>query len=191
MAMPIVDFDATAIETISFLFKGDSEAILSTCNGSISAETETTTKSKTCGGQVVKEITKPTKITLTIEAHLPTEVLRRVMGLKHDDALKAGVYSYGKGSRGEQFSLAAELVDEFEGSSKLISFLRVASNAGLTFTIDGTEDEISMFELTATVYEDELGFWYHEVMEDELPEGLTKEHWMTALTAADLSVSSK
>lgn len=186
MVMPILDFDATAIETIAFRFKDDDESIKANCNGSISAETETTTKSKTCGGQTVKEITKPTKINLTVEAHLPVEILRRVMGLKQDEKIKKGVYSYGKGSRGEQFGLSAELVDEFEGNSKLIAFLRVASTAGLTFTIDSTEDEISMFELTATVYEDDLGYWYHEVMEDELPAGLTKDKWLTSLTAEDL-----
>lgn len=188
MAMPILTIDPTAIETIAFLFKGDEEAIKSDCNGSIAVETETTTKSKTCGGQVVKEITKPTKMTVTITAHLPIEIFRRIYGIHQNEAIQPGIYSYGKGSRGEKFGLSAELVDEFENNSKLISFLEVASQSALTFTIDSTEDEVSMLEVAATVYADEFGEWYHEVLESELPAGLTKDKWLTNLKAEDLKV---
>lgn len=188
MAQPILTLDPTAIDSIAFLFEGDETAILSDCNGSIEVETETTTKSKTCGGQVIKEITKPTKMTVTVSAHVPVEVFRRVYGIKHDEALKTGVYSYGKGSRGERFALSAELVDEFEDNTKLISFLKAAVQDALKFTIDSTEDEVSMMELAITAYQDELGYWYHEAIEAELEEseGLTKEKWMTSLKPADL-----
>lgn len=185
---PILTIDPTAIESIAFLFEGDETAILSDCNGSIEVETETTTKSKTCGGQVIKEITKPTKMTITVAAHVPIEVFRRVYGIKHDEALKTGVYSYGKGSKGERFALSAELLDEFEDNTKLIAFLRTSVQDALKFTIDSTEDEVSMMELALTAYEDELGYWYHEALEADFvaDEGLTKEIWMTNLKAADL-----
>lgn len=185
---PILTIDPTAIESIAFLFEGDKTAILSDCNGSIEVETETTTKSKTCGGQVIKEITKPTKMTITVAAHVPIEVFRRVYGIKHDATLKTGVYSYGKGSKGERFALSAELLDEFEDNTKLIAFLRTSVQDALKFTIDSTEDEVSMMELALTAYEDELGYWYHEALEEDLvaEEGLTKEIWMTNLKAADL-----
>lgn len=46
MVQPILNMDATAIDSIAFLFEGDEEAIKSNCNGSISVETETQTKTK-------------------------------------------------------------------------------------------------------------------------------------------------
>lgn len=187
--MPVLTIDPTAIETLGFLFKGDDETIKTDCTGSIAVETETTTKSKTCGGQTIKEITKATKMTITINAHVPVEIYRRVYGLKHDEALKPGIYSYGKASRGEKFGLSAELVDEFENNSKLISFLEAVSQNAFTFTIDSSEDEVAMVEIVATAYEDELGYWYHEVLESELPAGLTKEKWLTNLKAEDLKAT--
>lgn len=179
----ILTIDPTAIESIAFLFEGDETAVLADCNGSIEVETETTTKSKMCGGQTVKEITKPTKMTITVAAHVPVEIFRRVYGIKHDAALKTGVYSYGKGSKGERFALSAELLDEFEDNTKLIAFLKTSVQDALKFTIDSTEDEVAMVELTLTASQDGLGYWYHEVLEaDLLPEeGLTKEIWMTKL----------
>ena len=185
-AQPILTIDPTAIETIAFLFEGDEEAIKADCNGSIAAETETTTKSKTCGGQVIKEITKATRLTVTINAHLPIEVFRRIYGVKQDEKIKPGIYSYGKASKGENFGMSAELVDEFEDNSKLIAFLKLTSQNAFTFTIDSTEDEVAMVEIVATAYADDLGYWYHEALESELPAGLTKAKWLTNLTVKDI-----
>ena len=184
----ILTIDPTAIESIAFLFEGEDTAVMSDCNGSIEVETETTTKSKTCGGQTVKEITKPTKMTITVSAHVPIEIFRRVYGIKHDEALKTGVYSYGRGSKGERFALSAELLDEFEDNTKLIAFLKTSVQDALKFTIDATEDEVSMMELTLTASQDGLGYWYHEALEADLApdEGLTKEVWMTNLTEESL-----
>lgn len=188
MPNQILTIDPTAIESIAFLFEGDESAVLSDCNGSIEVETETTTKSKMCGGQTVKEITKPTNMTITISAHVPIEVFRRVYGIKHDESLKTGVYSYGKGSKGERFALSAELLDEFENNTKLIAFLNASVQNALTFTIDSTEDEVSMMEIVLTASQDSLGYWYHEALEADLlaDEQLTKEIWMTNLTPEQL-----
>lgn len=188
MPTQILNLDPTSISTISFLFDGDDTAVLSDCNGSIEVETETTTKSKTCGGQVIKEITKPTKMTVTVSAHVPVEIFRRVYGIKHDETLKTGVYSYGKGSVGEKFAMAAELVDEFEDNTKLISFLNSRVQSALTFTIDSSEDEITPLEIVITASQDELGYWYHDAIEAELDpaEGLTKEIWLNSLTPDQL-----
>lgn len=185
-SMPILTIDPTSINALGFLFEGDDESVKTDCTGSIAVETETTTKAKTCGGQTIKEITKPTKMTITINAHVPIEIYRRVYGLAQDTAIKPGIYSYGKGSKGEKFAISAELVDDFEDTSKLIAFLKASSQNAFTFTIDSSEDEVSMVEIVATAYEDELGKWYHEALESELPEGLTKEKWLTNLKAEDL-----
>lgn len=53
-------------------------------------------------------------MTVTITAHVPMEVYRRFNGLKQDERIKSGIYSYGPDSVGEDFSLAAEIVDDFE-----------------------------------------------------------------------------
>lgn len=186
MVQPILNMDATAIDSIAFLFEGDSEAIKSNCNGSISVETETQTKTKKCGGQTVAEVTKPTKMSVTVEAHIPVAIFRRFYGITQDEKLNKGVYSYGKTSKGERFAMAADVSDDFTDVHKLIAFLSMSSQNALTFTIDAAEDEVAMMELVATAYEDELGYWYHEAFESELEAPLTKDKWMTSLKADDL-----
>lgn len=52
-------------------------------------------------------------MTVTITAHVPMEVYRRFNGLKQDERIKSGIYSYGPDSVGK-ISLAAEIVDDFE-----------------------------------------------------------------------------
>lgn len=185
MATPILNFDATSITTVGFKFKGDEQAIQTDCNGSIAVETETTTISKKCGATTVKEVTKPIKMTVTLTAHVPVEIFRRFYGLKHDATLKEGIYSYGGLSQGEQFSLMAELVDDFEETSKLLAFLNATSQTALTFTIENGADEVAALELAITANKDDLGYWYHEALEDELTD-LTKETWLTALTAENM-----
>lgn len=183
---PILQMDVTSIASLGLLFKGDESPIYTECTGSIAVETETRTITKTCGGATMKELTKPTKMTVTINAFVPLEMQRRVYGLKHDEALAAGVYSYGKGSKGEEFGIMAELVDDWTDASKLIAFLKTSSANAFTFTIDTSEDELSQLEIVATAYEDELGYWYHEALADEIEAPLTKEIWLTSLTENDL-----
>lgn len=182
----ILNFDATDITALSFKFGNDSTAVMSECTGSIAVETETQTKTKKCGSKVVKELTKPTKMTVTVTAHLPIDVFRRIYGITHDEKLNAGVYSYGGASVGEQFALAVEVADEWQDEFKLLSFLSCNVQSALTFTIDATEDELSMLEIALTANQDALGYWYHEAIASELQAPLTKEKWLTALTPADL-----
>lgn len=183
----ILQMDITQIASLGLKFAGDSETpIFAECTGSIAVETETRTISKVCAGATLKELTKPTKMTITINAYVPLEMQRRVYGLKHDATLNAGVYSYGKGSKGEEFSITAELVDEWQEESKLIAFLKASSANAFTFTVDASEDELSQLEIVATAYEDDLGYWYHESLESELEAPLTKETWLNALTSEEL-----
>lgn len=181
MAEPILNFDPTDIDGVSFKFKGDEDVIQTECNGSIEVETDTITKSKTCGGRTLKKITKPSEMTITLTAFVPIEVFRRMYGVKHDETLKAGVYSYGKNSKGEQFALSVSINDEFEDVHKLLAFLNTSVSSALTFSIDTTDDEVAMMEVELTAQEDALGYWYHEAFESELAEGLTKEIWMGSL----------
>ena len=189
MAEPILQLDPTSIASLGFRFGDDAEAIYAECTGSIAVETETRTISKVCAGATLKELTKPTKMTVTINAYVPLEVQRRLFGLKHDETLAAGVYSYGKGSQGETFSIAAEMVDEWQDESKLIAFLKANSANAFTFTVDASEDELSQLEIVATASVDELGYWYHEAIESEIVAPLTKAKWLTSLTGEDLKKS--
>ena len=186
MAQPILNFDATDIDGVSFKFKGDDEVIMTECNGSIEVETDTITKTKTCGGRTLKKLTKPSEMTITLTAFVPIEVFRRMYGIKQDETLKAGVYSYGKSSTGEQFALSVSVNDEWQKVHKLLAFLNTSVSSALTFSIDTTEDEVAMMEVELTAQEDGLGYWYHEAFESELPEDLTREIWMASLDESKL-----
>lgn len=186
MAGQILNFDPTDIDGVSFRFKGEEDAIMTECNGSIEVETDTVTKSKTCGGRTIKKITKPSEMTITLTAFIPVDAFRKMYGIKQDETLKAGVYSYGKSSVGEQFSLAVSINDEFQDVHKLMAFLNASVSSALTFSIDTTDDEVAMMEVELTAQEDELGYWYHEAFEEDLPADLTREIWLTSLDATKL-----
>lgn len=190
MAQPILNFDATDIDAVGFKFKGDEQAIMTECNGSVEVETDTVTKTKTCGGRTIKKLTKPSEMTITLSAFIPIEVFRRMYGIKHDEALNAGVYSYGKSSVGEQFALSVSINDEWQDVKKLLAFLNASVQDALTFTIDTTEDEVAMMEVTLTAQEDGLGYWYHEAFEPELVAPLTRDIWLTTLDEDALKKSA-
>lgn len=178
----IVDtFDNVSIKKISFKFKGQETAIPTDCNGQLNGETEMQTVEKKCGSTVVKSKAKPIGMTVTITAHVPVVVFREFYGLKHDDRLKPGIYSYGPDSVGTDFSLAAEVVDDFEENEKLLAFLSATSNTGLTFTIENGADEVAALELETKIMVDELGKFYHEAIVAELEEDLT-DQWMSKLS---------
>lgn len=178
MANAPIQFDSVDIGTIGFLFEGDETAVASDCNGSLSVETETQEIQKKCGATVVASVSKPTEMTITLEAHLPVEVFRRVQGIKPMEELKAGVYAYGGSSAGEKFALTAEIVDLFTGESKLIAFPKAAINTGLTFEIEAGNDEVAYVEIETKAYQDELGNWYYEAFPSEADQ-VNKVEWLT------------
>lgn len=181
VANPVLNFDATAIGTIGFLFEGESTAIASDCNGTLSVETEVQTVQKKCGATVVKSISKPTEMTVTLEAKLPVEVFRRVQGIKHLEELKDGVYAYGGDSKGEKFTLTVEVIDEFEDETKLIAFPEVSLSSGLTFELENGADEVADVEIEAKAYQDEHGKWYYEAIASEATD-VDKTEWLTNFT---------
>lgn len=189
VASPILNFDATSIATIGFLFKGEETAIASDCNGTLGVETETQTIQKKCGATVVKSITKPTQVTVTISAQVPVEVFRRVQGIKPMEELKAGVYAYGGSSKGEKFALTAELVDDFEDTTKLLAFPEIALSTGLTFEIENGVEETANFEMEAIAYQDDMGNWYYEAYPEEATE-VDKVEWLTKFTEKTVKKSA-
>ncbi|HEM7224428.1 TPA: phage tail protein, partial [Enterococcus faecium] len=115
----VTTFDNISIKRIAFNFKNAGNAIATNCSGQLDGETEMQTVVKKCGATEVKSKSKPINMTVTITAHVPMEVYRRFNGLKQDGRIKPGIYSYGPDSVGEDFSLAAEIVDDFEENRKL------------------------------------------------------------------------
>lgn len=185
----IVDtFDNVSIKKISFRFKGEETALTTDCNGQLDGETEMQTIEKKCGSTTVKSKAKPIGMTVTITAHVPVAVFRNFYGLAQDERLKPGIYSYGPDSVGKDFSLAAEVVDDFEENEKLLAFLSATSNTGLTFSIENGADEVAALELEVKIMLDEFGKYYHEAIVAELEEDLT-DQWMNLLSADVLSIA--
>lgn len=176
-----LNFDNVDIGTIGFNFEGDNEAIVSECNGSLSVETEVQEIQKKCGATVVASISKPTEMTITLQAHFPLEIFRRIQGIKQMAELKPGVYAYGGNSSGEKFSLSAEIKDLFQGIEKLIAFPKAAINTGLTFEIEAGNDELAYVEIETKAYQDELGNWYYEAIPEEA-DTVDKVEWLTNFT---------
>lgn len=179
----ILNFDATSISAIAFKFDGASTAEQVDCSGSIGVETETTTMQKKCGQAVVKEVTKPVKMTVTVTAHVPISIFRQIYGIEQGTTTKTGVFSYGDTSLGKAFSLSAQLMDDFEEKYKLIGFGKCRSASALTFTVENGADELAMMEFTVTAEKDELGYWYHETAEGEATD-ITASVWLTDFTTA-------
>lgn len=188
MANAPIQFDSVDIGTIGFKFEGDETTVASDCNGTLSVETEVQEVQKKCGATVVASISKPTEMTITIEAHLPVEVFRRVQGIKPMAELKEGVYAYGGKSAGEKFTLTAEILDLFTGESKLIAFPKAAINTGLTFSIEAGADELAYVEIETKAYQDELGNWYYEAFPTEATD-VNKVEWLTNFTEATVKKS--
>lgn len=181
MAQAPLEFESVDIGTIGFKFRNSEDTIASTCNGTLSVETEVQTVQKKCGSRVVKSVSKPTEMTITISAHLPVEAYRRIQGIEESAELKPGVYAYGGSSLGEQFAMTAEIVDIFEETSKLLAFPMVSTNTGLTFEIEAGADEVAMTEIEIKAYQDELGNWYYEAFPKEA-ETVDKTQWLTNFT---------
>lgn len=175
-------FDNVSIKRVAFMFKGLAASINTDCNGNLDGETEMQTVEKKCGSTVVKTKSKPIGMTVKITGHVPIEVYRRFNGLKQDERIKPGVYSYGPDSVGEDFSLAAEIFDDFEENSKLVGMLECSSATGLTFAIENGADEVAALEMEAKVMVDEFNKFYHEAIVAELDEDLTDD-WMNKLSA--------
>lgn len=176
----LLNFDATAINAIAFKFDGATTAEQVDCSGSIAVETETTTVQKKCGQAVVKELTKPTRMTVTVTAHVPISVFRQFYGIEQNASIKTGVFSYGDTSHGKPFALSAQLENEFDEEYKLIGFGKARSQNGLSFTVENGVDEVAMLELVATVEKDVNGQWYYETTEGEAT-GVTPQAWLTDL----------
>ncbi|KAA0547574.1 phage tail protein [Bacillus sp. BGMRC 2118] len=178
----ITDFDAVSLKNVTAQFKEGGTPSPGTsfgCAGSIEGETESIVIEKKCAGTTKKTITKPQKMTLTYNGHLPVQVLRDVFGLSNV-GLKPGIYAYGQNSKPKEFVLTADVVDEFEDVTKLIAFPATASATGLKIqTIENGAEEVAQIELELTVVVDDLGNLYYEAIVPELEDSTVSTQWHT------------
>lgn len=183
MATVVTDFDAVSVKNVNAQFKtggtpGGARSF--GCTGSIEGETESIVIEKRCAGMTKKSLAKPQKMNLTYTGHLPVAVLRDVFGLSNT-GLKPGVYSYGQNSKGKEFILTGDVVDEFEDVTKLIAFPAVTSSTGLKIqSIENGAEEVAQIELEFTVLPDSAGQFYYEALVPELDDTTVSQQWHTA-----------
>lgn len=183
-AQTITEFDSWSIINSSIQFfeggtKKPGEKFGSV--GTISFEPETSTLSKKEGRVVTKEKVVTTKLNVSVSAHIPITVARDFFGLSNED-LKPGVYSYGQGSLGKDFTWTADVVDDFEDITKLIAFPKASNSAGLTLNIDSSQEELALLELSFSAVADSAGQFYYEALVPELEDPTIADKWHTDFT---------
>lgn len=181
MAKFTEEFAPTEVSDVSLQFNGDEQAVLNfPCVGSLSGETVLKELVRLCGGSEVGKKVKPEKTDLTLSGHVPIEAFRKIYGLKNE-GLKAGVYRYNTKSMGSEFTLTANVIDDFGDHVKLIAFPRVNSTSGLNFTVTNGQDEVAEVELTLSAYPDgPENDIYYEAFVDDVTDEEVKTSWHTA-----------
>jgi hypothetical protein len=184
--MPTVvqEFDAVSIKnaSVQFIDGGTQrEGEKFGCMGSIEGETEGIEIVKMCEGVEAKRNFKPNKMNLTVNAHIPVKVARDYFGLR-TEGLKPGIWAYGELSKGKQFVLTADVIDEFEDVVKLIAFPNCVNSTGFRISIENGADEVAMLEMEFTALKDSLGNLYYEAFVDELEDQTVAQQWHTQFT---------
>lgn len=175
----IKEFDAIKIRNASIQYKDSGlQNDKFECLGSIEGETEMKTLVKRCEGVIRKSKSIPIGHSLTLTGYVPVATLRNIFGLTNDK-LKAGIYSYGIESKGKNFCLTADVIDEFEDIVKLVAFPNSNSATGLKFSIDNDADETAYIELEFDVNPDEAGQFYYEAFVAEVDQAIATA-WHTA-----------
>ncbi|MER2190622.1 MAG: phage tail protein [Solibacillus sp.] len=160
MAVTIEEFDAVRVTEFGIKFKDDDAASLFGCVGKVEGTAEVSRIVKKCEGVEKKSKSKVRKMVITLSAHVRLDAHRRLLGIK-TAGLKAGVYKYGADSVGEDFTLTAVAIDEFEDEQKLIAFSNCSNNTGLTITIENGLEEVAELSLEFTaMIDDKQGIYY-------------------------------
>lgn len=121
------------------------------CMATISGETEMREIIKNCPEDGSSQsIAIPIKHTVTLSGRFPVDVIREVNGLD-SKGLVEGVFGYGPTSKGKNFILALDLVDEFEDVVKKVAYPKCTNIRGLAYEIDNEADEYGYaeFEIVA------------------------------------------
>ena len=152
---------------------GESQAL--GCTGTLTVETELRNVQKTCGGEVIAEVTKATKLNGTVSAHVKPSVAIEVLGLTNDGLAK-GVYGYA-GKKTARGVITFDVLDMYEEQKKLLAFPQVAFTNGLTLNIESGQDEIAMMEMSYSGLRDENNYFYYQAFVDDLESEDLAEKW--------------
>ena len=150
------------------------------CIGTLSHEPETSTIVKKCEGIEKASVTRTTKLTVTISAHVSVEILKKIYGLSNE-GLAEGVYGLNSKSTAIPMLFTAAVTDVFTNKRKLIVYPRLVLTSGFAKEIDNSAEEIAESELTFDAYMDDNEQFYYEAMEDEVSADI-KQKWLTQFT---------
>lgn len=178
MAKVITEFDPVSIKNPTIKFKGDTTAQEFGAIGKIDGETELLEIVLKKEGIETKRKSTPQKMTLKLNAHVLIDPLRKIFGLSNDN-LQPGVYAYGSDSKGREFTLTADVIDEFEEVTKLIAFPNCVSSTGLLLSVENGADEVAELELEFTAMVDDNKKCYYEAIVDELEDSTLATKWKT------------
>lgn len=176
MTTVIETFYPVDIANVSVKFSNSELAESFGCTGVLSGETEMRTVSAKCGAITLEEKSLPIKMTGTVSAFVKMGIYRKLFGIKNE-GLKPGVYAYKLDSKGGEFTLTADIVDDFNEVTKIIAFPKANTSTGLTFTIDKSNDEVAMMEISFTALPDKAKAFYYEGLVEEMADPETVEKW--------------
>lgn len=179
-AVKIEKFDAMTITNASIQFLGPTQQPGKPfgCIGKLDGETEVKEIIKKCEGIETDKISRPQKMNMSVSAHIPVEIARKLFGLS-TEGLKPGVWAYGSKSKGQKFVFTADVIDEFQDVKKLIAFANCSSTTGMKFSIENGGDEVAELELEFTAMKDEAGEFYYEAMASEVTDQKIVTDWHT------------
>jgi hypothetical protein len=180
----VTDFDVYKVTNANVRF--ESAGVLGTvkkfgCLGTVSTESELRTIIKTCEGDTVKEVTKITKLNVTVSAHVEVAVLRSVFGLTNE-GLKVGVFGLGKASNPGKGVITFDALNLEETETKLMAYPNMQFTTGFIQNIENGIEEIALTELTFSAFKDDNGFFYYEAFTSETTDEALVDTWHTAFT---------
>lgn len=148
------------------------------CVGALTLETEKKTIQKLCAGEVVKEVTKATKLNGTISAHVNPVVAAEMLGLDNKDLVE-GVNGY-SGSKNPRGIVTLKITDMFEEEIKYIAIPTVTFLNGLTVNIESGQEEVAMMETEFSAMRDDNGYFYYQAYDKDIAENEElKTKWIT------------
>ncbi|MGL9969364.1 phage tail protein [Enterococcus sp. DIV1420a] len=176
-------FTPMEISQVSLKFKKNDQLISFGCAGVLSSETEMAFKQVKCGIQTIKRKGKPVQLNVKLTGHARTDTVLALIGLSNE-GLKPGIYSYNEDSSSGDFTLTADVIDDFDDVTKLVAFPKCTSESGLQFTVDRTADEYQMVEYSFTAMFTKINGKlraYVEAFTDQISEEIANK-WRTSFS---------
>lgn len=170
-------FSEYRISEVTLTFKDESTHYVLSCVGSLKVEMESKTATKSCGGQVIKKITRGTGCgTATITLHLPYIVYKKMYGMDVS-GLVTGVSGYGDASVHKPFTLTGVGEDE-DGNEVYLALPNCLSSSAPSNDYENGTEEIKEKELSIDIMPDEYKMGKYEANSGTLVPKITKEKWL-------------